>query len=217
MGPRQPIADRIAAVILCGGASLRMGTDKAVLDWNGLPAIDRLAALSERLGLRMVLTAGADHGLPAVFDATPGEGPCGGILAAAGRLSAAGYSRALILAVDAPTVTVEDIRPLMEAGGPGAAYDGLPLPMVIEFAAIPAEAQANWALKRLVLAAGLATLGCSDQARPRLRGANTPEERQRLLGELQPSEVAEALSEVTTKRFGGGAEAIAGPPLHSCR
>lgn len=158
-----------------------MGADKARLDWNGVSALDRLVALSHDLGIRMVLTAGADLGLPAVLDANPGEGPCGGILAAALRLRAEGYSRALILAVDAPTVTASDLRPLLEAGAPGAAYEGLPLPMVIDLAAVPAATEAPWPLKRLVQAAGLVVLPCSDRARPRLRGANTPEERLRLL------------------------------------
>jgi molybdopterin-guanine dinucleotide biosynthesis protein A len=160
-----------------------MGADKARLDWNGVSAIDRLAALSHDLGIQMVLTAGADHGLPAVLDATPGAGPCGGVLAAAQWLRAAGYARALILAVDAPTVTASDIRPLLEASGPGAAYEGLPLPMVIDLDAVPTATEAQWPLQRLVEAAALAVLPCNDQARPRLRGANTPEERLRLLSD----------------------------------
>lgn len=158
-----------------------MGADKARLDWRGVSAIDRLVALSHGLGIQMVLTAGADHGLPAVLDATPGAGPCGGILAAAQRLRAAGFVRGLVVAVDAPTVIASDIRPLLEARSPGAAYEGLPLPMVVDLAAIPAATEAQWPLQRLVQAAGLAVLPCSDEAKPRLRGANTPEERRRLL------------------------------------
>lgn len=175
--------DRIATVILCGGSSSRMGADKARLEWKGVSAIDRLMTLSHDLGIQMVLTAGADYGLPAVLDATPGEGPCGGVLAAVPQLLAAGYTQALILAVDAPTVTASDIRPLLEARAPGAAYEGLPLPMVINLAAVPAGMQAGWPLKRLVQAAGLVVLPCSDPAKPRLRGANTPEERLRLLAD----------------------------------
>jgi molybdopterin-guanine dinucleotide biosynthesis protein A len=161
-----------------------MGADKARLDWRGVSAIDRLVALSHDLGIQMVLTAGADHGLPAVLDASPGAGPCGGILAAAEWLRAAGYARALILAVDAPTVTACDIRPLLEAGGAGAVYEGLPLPMMIELAAVPPDTEAQWPLKRLAEAAELIVLPCSEEARPRLRGANTPEERLRLLTDL---------------------------------
>jgi molybdopterin-guanine dinucleotide biosynthesis protein A len=178
--------ERLATVILCGGSSSRMGTDKARLDWDGTPALDRLAALSRELGIRMVLTAGADHGLPAVLDASPGAGPCGGILAAALRLRADGYERALIIAVDAPTLLAPDVQPLLAAGSPGAAYEGLPLPMVIDLAAIPAATEAGWPLKRLVQGAGLVVLPCSDEARPRLRGANTPEERRRLLADPDP-------------------------------
>jgi molybdopterin-guanine dinucleotide biosynthesis protein A len=163
-----------------------MGADKARLDWNGVSAIDRLVDLSQDLGVRMVLTAGADHGLPAVLDAHPGAGPCGGILAAALRLGTEGYARALVLAVDAPTVTASDIRPLLEAGSPGAAYEGLPLPMAIDLAALPTTTEAQWPLKRLVQAAGLIVLPCSDQRRPRLKGANTPEERLRLLARPPP-------------------------------
>jgi molybdenum cofactor guanylyltransferase len=165
-----------------------MGTDKARLDWGGAPALDRLVALSRELGIRFVLTSGADHGLPAVLDANPGEGPCGGILAAALRLRADGYERALILAVDAPTLQASDIQPLLAAGRPGAAYERLPLPMVIDLAAISAATEAGWPLKRLVQDAGLVVLPCSEQARPRLRGANTPEERLRLLAGPDASE-----------------------------
>jgi molybdopterin-guanine dinucleotide biosynthesis protein A len=163
-----------------------MGADKARLDWHGVSAVERLAALSHGLGIEMVLTAGADHGLPAVLDATPGEGPCGGILAAAQRLRADGYDRALILAVDAPTLLASDLAPLLVTPEPGGAYDGLPLPMVIELAAIPSDIRANWPLKRLVEAARLAVLPCDDAARPRLRGANTPQERLGLLGDPKP-------------------------------
>jgi molybdopterin-guanine dinucleotide biosynthesis protein A len=170
-----------------------MGADKARLDWDGVSAIDCLAAVSQDLGIRMVLTAGADYGLPAVFDAVPGAGPCGGVLAAAARLRAESYARALILAVDAPTVTASDLRPLLEAGDPGAAYEGLPLPMVIDLAAIPRAAEAPWPLKRLVQTAGLVVLPCSDEARPRLRGANTPEERQQLLARPGPTRLTDPL------------------------
>jgi len=160
-----------------------MGTDKARLDWDGASAIDRLAGLSRKLGIPMVLTAGADYGLTAVLDASPGQGPCGGILAAALRLRADGYDRALIVAVDAPTLLASDIQPLLEAAGSGAAYEGLPLPMVIDLVAIPPATEASWPLKRLVQVAGLVVLRCGDEARPRLRGANTPEERLRLLAD----------------------------------
>ncbi len=94
-----------------------------------------------------------------------------------GPLAAHGLTRALVLAVDAPTVTVEDLAPLLAAVEPGAFYDGLPLPMMLSLSALPADAEAAWPLRRLVERAGLATLACDEAVRARLRGANTPEER----------------------------------------
>ena len=169
------------ALILTGGGSRRMGRDKAALDWDGARAVDRVADLARTVGAAAVLTVGADLGLPFVPDPEPGAGPVGGVLAGAAALRALGLERALILAVDAPTLTVEDLAPLLAAGSPGAAYEGLPLPMALAFAAVPDDAVAGWPLRRLVERAGLLVLTVPFGVEARLRGANTPEERARLL------------------------------------
>ena len=165
------------AIILTGGTSRRMGADKAALDWDGQRAVDRVAALASAAGAVRVLTAGRDLGLEHVDDPAPGAGPVGGVLAGARALAAHGLARALVLAVDAPTVTVDDLAPLLAAGEPGAVYEGLPVPMVVTLAALPADAEPGWPLRRLVERARLATLPCDEAVKLRLRGANTPEER----------------------------------------
>jgi molybdopterin-guanine dinucleotide biosynthesis protein A len=168
-------------LILTGGGSRRMGRDKAALAWDGTRAVDRLAALAEALGAERVLTVGADLGLPFVPDPEPGAGPVGGVLAGAAALRAAGLARALVLAVDAPTITADDLAPLLAAPAPGAAFEGLPLPMVLDLSALPDDAQAGWPLRRLVERAGLAVVAAPAESEARLRGANTPEERAALL------------------------------------
>jgi molybdopterin-guanine dinucleotide biosynthesis protein A len=168
-------------LILTGGGSRRMGRDKAGLDWGGVRAVDRLAALASALGAERVLTVGADLGLPFVLDPEPGAGPVGGVLAGVAALREAGLTRALILAVDAPTVTADDLAPLLAAEAPGAAFEGLPLPMVLTFSALPEGVEAGWPLRRLVERAGLLVLAAPVEAEARLRGANTPEERAGLL------------------------------------
>lgn len=160
----------LGAIILCGGGSRRMGRDKAVLDWGGARAVDRVAALARAAGARALVTAGADLGLPWVADDAAGAGPVGGVLAGARAL---GTERLLVLAVDAPTVTLDDLAPLLVTGG---YYEGLPVPMVVAAKALPAEAEAGWPLRRLVERAGLAALPVPEGAMARLRGANTPEE-----------------------------------------
>jgi molybdopterin-guanine dinucleotide biosynthesis protein A len=165
------------AIILTGGDSRRMGADKALLDWDGQRAVDRVAALATAAGAVRVLTVGRDHGLEHVEDPVPGAGPVGGVLAGARALAAHGLSRMLVLAVDAPTATARDLAPLLAAAEPGAVYEGLPVPMVVTLAALPTDAEAGWPLRRLVERAGLAALPCDEAVRARLRGANTPEER----------------------------------------
>jgi molybdopterin-guanine dinucleotide biosynthesis protein A len=169
------------ALILTGGGSRRMGRDKADLDWGGARAVDRVADLARAVGARDVLTVGTDLGLPWVPDPEPGAGPVGGVLAGVAALRRLGLERALILAVDAPTLTAEDLAPLLAAQAPGAAYQGLPLPMVLALSAVPEDAVAGWPLRRLVERAGLVVVDLPVEAEARLRGANTPEERARLL------------------------------------
>jgi molybdopterin-guanine dinucleotide biosynthesis protein A len=169
----------LGAVILAGGASARMGTDKALIDWAGERAIDRVAALAQSAGADVIVIAGADLGWPFINDG--GQGPVGGVLAGAAWLAERNISRALVLAVDAPIVTKGDLRPLLDAPAPGAAYAGLPLPMVMDLAALPGGTEPSWPLERLIERARLFRPEPAADARARLRGANTPAERAALL------------------------------------
>lgn len=170
----------IGAIILTGGASRRMGVDKAAQDWGGQRAVDRVAALARAVGAEPVLGAGGDYGIAAVPDPAPYAGPVGGLLAGVARLREQGLSRALVLAVDAPTLRPEDLMPLLTEPG-GASYRGFPLPMVLAFDAVPPDAEADWPLRRFVEQAGLKQLDCPPDVARRARGANTPTERLALL------------------------------------
>jgi molybdopterin-guanine dinucleotide biosynthesis protein A len=180
---------QLAAIILVGGASSRMGADKAAMSWNGRSAVERLEALARSVGATRVLTAGGgDHGLERVDDPAPGGGPVSGIVAGVAALAASGHGRVLVLAVDAPTIRPDDLAPLLAAGSPGAAYEGLNLPLIMDIAATPDGAGPGWAVGRLIERARLMRLACPPGSAERLRGANTPEERDRLLAELVEAE-----------------------------
>jgi molybdopterin-guanine dinucleotide biosynthesis protein A len=179
----------LGVAILTGGTGSRMGADKAAILWGRKRAIDRVAALAETTGAGIILTVGTtNYGLPLVLDHVPRGGPTGGVLAGGAALRGAGCDRMLVLAVDAPTIRPGDIGPLLSVGGPGATYDGLHLPIVVDIAALPSDAQANWPLWRLADQAGLVRIACPAPARARLRGANTPEERSVLLAQLEAAE-----------------------------
>lgn len=173
----------LGAIILVGGASRRMGVDKAAQDWGGLRAVDRVAELARRAGAERIISAGGDYGLPSVPDPERYAGPVAGLLAGVEALREAGFERGLVLAVDAPTLRLRDLTPLL-AEPAGASYSGFPLPMVLPLGALPQDAEPDWPLRRLVERVGLRQLDCPDEVARRVRGANTPEERQALLAEL---------------------------------
>jgi molybdopterin-guanine dinucleotide biosynthesis protein A len=182
----------LGAIILTGGAASRMGADKATLPWLGVAAIDRVAQLARAAGAQVLVSVGpGDYGLPRVMDNPPLGGPVGGVMAGVDALRRAGCDRALVLAADAPTIRPQDIQPLLAQGGSGATFEGLHLPMVLDLAAVPSGTQAGWPMARLADLAGLERLLCPPQARARLRGANTPEERESLLTELAGFETAQ--------------------------
>ncbi|WP_370867916.1 molybdenum cofactor guanylyltransferase [Phenylobacterium sp.] len=172
-----------SALILTGGRSARMGRDKALIDWDGQTAVLRVASLARAVGAAEVFTVGRDYGLDFIPDPAPDAGPVGGLLAGLAGIRARGEDRALVLAVDAPTLQAADLAPLLAAAAPGAAYEGLPLPMVVALSAVPREAAYDWPLRRLVERAGLSVLPAPPSALARLRGANTPEELAALLAQ----------------------------------
>lgn len=183
---------RLGAMILSGGASSRMGVDKGAMDWLGRRAVDRVADLARAVGAEAVITVGPlDYGLPHVAEEPPLGGPVGGLLAGAQALRDAGCQRGLVLAVDAPSLTARDLAPLLAVKGPGAAFEGLHLPLVMALDALAVEAHADWPMARLVERSGLVSLAPAEEARARLRGANTVEEREFLLAELAAREGAQ--------------------------
>jgi molybdopterin-guanine dinucleotide biosynthesis protein A len=182
----------LGAIILTGGASSRMGADKADLDWNGRRAVDRLSGLARDLGTVAVVTAGARaYGLPFAAEEPPGGGPAAGVMAAAALLRGQGCERALVLAVDAPTITPADLAPLLDAPSPGACFEGLNLPLVVELSALAPDDAHGWSMVKLIEAVGLVRLECPAPALARLHGANTPSERAELLAALVAAEAAQ--------------------------
>ncbi len=79
-----------AGVVLAGGASSRMGTDKALIPWQGVPLARHMAATLAEAGCAPVVQIGGDAatGVAVVADRHPGQGPLGGVLTACAELGA---------------------------------------------------------------------------------------------------------------------------------
>lgn len=108
------IFQNTSAILLAGGYSSRMGTDKAELLWNGMRLIEYQAARLKALGIGEVLISGyakSVEGTRFVPDIYPHRGPLSGIHAG---LLASANPRSLVLSVDTPLVPGETLAALTE-------------------------------------------------------------------------------------------------------
>ncbi|HEX5572620.1 MAG TPA: molybdenum cofactor guanylyltransferase [Ktedonobacterales bacterium] len=99
----------VLGVALAGGASRRMGRDKAALELEGEPLLRRSVARL-RLALAEVIVVGAPTFAPLipatrlVADDWPGRGPLGGLATALRAAEASGAGWALLVACDMPFI-----------------------------------------------------------------------------------------------------------------
>jgi molybdopterin-guanine dinucleotide biosynthesis protein A len=106
-----------AAAVLAGGASRRMGRDKATLAVGGVELASLVLAAAARVADPVVLVAPDGHPArrlagPAVAD--PGQGPLAALAAALGALEA---EHVLVLAADHPGLRVELLAQLVALAG----------------------------------------------------------------------------------------------------
>jgi molybdenum cofactor guanylyltransferase len=105
------VVDRIGGLLLTGGASARMGVDKADLRRDGRRLADRGAAVLAEVCGPVIEVGDGSSGLDAVREPEPGSGPLAALAAGAAALRDRGHSGALlVLAVDLPFVEVPLLR-----------------------------------------------------------------------------------------------------------
>jgi molybdopterin-guanine dinucleotide biosynthesis protein A len=172
----QPSCEPVG-VVLAGGASRRLGQDKALLRIGAGPTLlERTVATVHAAGLREVVLSvstvergrilrdavPAVAGLRLVVDAEPGRGPLGALHAA---LSAVPHHHVLLVACDMPRLHVAALRALLEeprdadAVVPRVAGRAQPLAALYGPACLPLTArllaQGRLAMRDLLAAPGL--------------------------------------------------------------
>jgi molybdopterin-guanine dinucleotide biosynthesis protein A len=104
----------VTAFILAGGKSSRMGTDKALLDFQGATLLDRMRQIARRAADEVFVCGLREKfGPEAIEDIFPDCGPLGGIHAA---LRASSAELNLVLAVDLPFVEPGFLHYLLRQG-----------------------------------------------------------------------------------------------------
>lgn len=108
--PATSETDGPLGVILAGGASTRMGSDKALVEVDGEPMVERVAR-TLNLVCDDLLVVGRDGflgGVPCIPDDHPGRlGPAAGVATA---LRVAAGRPVLVVAVDQPFLRIETLR-----------------------------------------------------------------------------------------------------------
>jgi len=120
MPEHQPVS--LHGLVLTGGASSRMGRDKASIAYYGTPQWQAVAALLRACGAEPFWSCSAVQadewklGDRAVLDLVPGHGPASGLHAAFSRGDAAAW---LVIGCDYPRLQEEDLRHLVHARSAG--------------------------------------------------------------------------------------------------
>jgi molybdopterin-guanine dinucleotide biosynthesis protein A len=180
-------------LVLAGGASRRMGRDKAALALHGQPQLHWARELLLRHCPQVFVSVRADQqddpvrrGLPTIVDVHEGAGPIAGIAAAQAARPDCAW---LVLACDLPFVDDAVISHLVSCrdGRPVVAYasshDGLPEPLCAIYepasraGVLAAIESGRNCPRKFILGTGVALL---QQANPAaLDNVNTPDELQR--------------------------------------
>lgn len=106
-------AGAVVGAVLCGGASRRMGRDKAALPIDGVPMARRVADVLARAGCEPVVAVGGDAGvlhevgLAVVPDEYPGAGPLGGLITALHQFRDAAV--VVVVACDLPWLGADSV------------------------------------------------------------------------------------------------------------
>jgi molybdopterin-guanine dinucleotide biosynthesis protein A len=189
-------------VILAGGKSSRMGTDKAALRIENESLLLRANRTLQDASCNKVILSGharSDWPYDTIPDLFPGAGPVGGIVS---TLSWADEnitpdSCLLFIPIDAPLLSSALIVSMLNAAqhGDGCYIEGSPLPVALrttesvlercKLVSLDLQANRSWSVRRFTEPLCLTPLDVSEAIRPQLINVNTPAQWEDLRRELE--------------------------------
>lgn len=114
------LGENFSMIVLAGGKSSRMGTDKADLTIGDKTFLQIQIEKGRQLGIQDVQVSGyrgANCDIPVTPDRFPDKGPLGGLESC---LRKAKHEKCLVLSVDVPLVPVEELENLLKASSQNA-------------------------------------------------------------------------------------------------
>ncbi|MBI5815757.1 MAG: molybdenum cofactor guanylyltransferase [Nitrospinae bacterium] len=109
------VSPQIPIAILAGGKSVRMGRDKAFVEVEGVPMIERVIAAARQCSANVIIIANEPEkyqksGLPVHTDKVKGMGPLSGLVTA---FEATGAGAVMMIACDMPYISPAMIRHIL--------------------------------------------------------------------------------------------------------
>lgn len=121
-----------------------MGTNKALLQYQGKPLVEHMMEVVRQAGCAEVFLSGSLRGYTAIPDDHPHEGPAKAILGLLERFRGK-FDTLVCVPVDVPLMTSEALKTLLSAGA-SASFEGHPLPAVIDTRSNPSDCRAVYQL-----------------------------------------------------------------------
>jgi len=115
-----------AGIVLAGGQSSRMGTNKALLRYKGVPLVEYMQSLLVQAGLKDVFIGGDVPGYACLPDQARYHGPAQAMIQLLRHFEGR-YRRLLFVPVDMPLIETGALCGLLESDG-SVYYEGYPLP-----------------------------------------------------------------------------------------
>ena len=178
---------RTVGVVLAGGRSSRMGTDKSQLLVNGRPMVVHMASLLKNVGMDEVVISCKKpvreavreavrdvEGFISIADKTPFQGPAQGMLTVATDASLQNAERLLFVPVDMPLLTEEILQTLL-AEQQSCYFTDCFLPCVLYKKNLQDVAEETTSVKHLLEQAGAVALAKPAGYENQFLNTNTPE------------------------------------------
>lgn len=109
---------KVTGIILAGGQSRRMGTEKGLVEFRGRRMIDYALEALKPVCSQILISANSDaydsFGIPVIHDEIPGSGPMGGILSC---LQKSENELNFVLSCDMPLVTAKVVTTILDKTG----------------------------------------------------------------------------------------------------
>lgn len=169
-------------VVLAGGASVRMGQDKASLSWQHVTLMQHAQSLLQTV-CDHVIVSGKPQG---IADEQPFSGPVAALQSVLNHSLLNAVDRVVVCAVDTPFLVPSDLQSLLKAldAHPAAHYQQHFLPMALQLnahtrhqiKAVAGETESSQrSMRRLCAAVGAIELMMDDHNRDHFINLNTPE------------------------------------------